>query len=241
MNIALKFRLLACLFFVCFCIQPVYAQNKEHNRTDSLQDCINKHYLKPSALIIPGSFLIYSGLTPAITGIQKLDDSLYMQIRKNHPAFHTNAEEYLMWAPSASIYIMDAVHLKTQHNFKEHLILDATSIIITGGAGYIMRLISKNISSYNTYHTQFPSGHTANAFRSAEFFHQELKNRNPVLSYGGYLVATSVGVLRIYNKDHLLSQVLAGAGLGILSTKVTYWIFDKIKCKKKTLQPNTSM
>jgi membrane-associated phospholipid phosphatase len=38
-----------------------------------------------------------------------------------------------------------------------------------------------------------------------------------------------VGVLRIYNKQHYLSEVIAGAGLGILSTKLTYWIFDKIK------------
>ena len=42
-------------------------------------------------------------------------------------------------------------------------------------------------------------------------------------------VATAVGVLRIYNRDHLLTEVLAGAGLGILSTKLTYWIFDKVK------------
>jgi membrane-associated phospholipid phosphatase len=45
-------------------------------------------------------------------------------------------------------------------------------------------------------------------------------------------VATGVGLLRIYNKNHLLSEVLAGAGLGILSTKLTYWIFDKVKEKR---------
>ena len=59
--------------------------------------------------------------------------------------------------------------------------------------------------------------------------HQELKEASPVLSYSGFLVAAGVGALRIYNDDHLLSEVLAGAGLGILSTKLTYWIFDKLK------------
>ena len=81
--------------------------------------------------------------------------------------------------------------------------------------------------------TKFPSGHTANAFRGAEILHQELKESNKLLSYSGYIVATAVGVLRIYNKDHLLSEVLAGAGLGILSSKLTYWIFDKVKSKRR--------
>jgi len=48
------------------------------------------------------------------------------------------------------------------------------------------------------------------------------------LSYSGYVVATGVGMLRIYNKQHYLSEVIAGAGLGILSTKLTYWVFDKV-------------
>src|ERR1019366_5980968 len=140
----------------------------------------------------------------------------------NHPGFHTNAEDYFMSVPSASIYLLDACKITTKHTFKEHLILDAGSIIITGGIGYAMRLISRNIKVYTTQNTKFPSGHTANAFRGAEILYQELRYKNKLLSYSGYLVATSVGVLRIYNKDHLLTEVLAGAGLGILSSKFTY-------------------
>ena len=138
-----------------------------------------------------------------------------------------------MWAPSASIYLLDALKVKTKHNFKEHLILDAGSILITGGFGYAMRLISRHINAYTIQGTKFPSGHTANAFRGAEILHQELKDNNEILSYSGYLAATAVGVIRIYNKDHLLTDVLGGAGLGILSTKLTYWIFYKVKYGKK--------
>ena len=191
------------------------------------------HYLKPTALIVPGTFLIYAGLKPVIHGIRKLDDTIYENVKANHPGFHTNVEDYLMWAPSASLYALDAFSIKTKHNFKEHLILDAGSIIITGGVGYAMRLVSRHIEVYKTYGTKFPSGHVANAFRGAELLHQELKNKNKLISYSGYVVATAVGVLRIYNKDHLLTEVLAGAGLGILSTKLTYWIFDKVKYAKK--------
>ena len=62
-----------------------------------------------------------------------------------------------MWAPSASVYAIDAFKVKTKHSFKEHLILDAGSIIVTGGLGYAMRLISRNSKGYNTYNTKFPS------------------------------------------------------------------------------------
>jgi membrane-associated phospholipid phosphatase len=208
----------------------------------SAQDTIVVHYpgpvppgkyLKPSAVILPTAMVLYGALKPSISGIRTLDDQVWNSIQTNHASFHTTADDYLMWAPTASIYLMDALHLKTKHSFTEHLILDAGSLVIAGGAGLVMRKISKGIDVYNTRGTKFPSGHTTNVFRGAEIFHQELKQSNNVLSYSGYLVATGVGVLRLYNKTHQLTEVLAGAGLGILSSKLTYWIFDKVKYKKK--------
>ena len=190
------------------------------------------YYLKPAAIIIPATFMLYGCLKPAVKGIQMIDNDMMVSVKKNYPNFHTNADDYLMWAPSASIYLMDALHVKTQHSFTQHLILDAGSVLIAGGVGFVMRKISGSIDVYNTKGTKFPSGHTTNAFRGAEIFHQEFKATNPVLSYSGYLVATTVGVLRVYNKNHLFTEVLAGAGLGILSTKLTYWIFNKVKYKK---------
>ncbi len=139
------------------------------------------HYLKPTALIVPGAFLIYGGLKPVINAIPKLDDRIWTHVQVYNPNFHTNAADYLMWVPSASVYAMDAFHVKTQHTFKEHIILDAGSILITGGIGYAMRKISQHIEVYNTHNTEFPSGHTANAFRGAEIVHQELKFSHPFL------------------------------------------------------------
>ena len=191
-----------------------------------------QHYLKAPALIIPATFLIYGGLKPVVNDISKLDNQIMAHVQQKYPHFHSNASDYLMWLPSATVYSLDAFKIKTAHSFKQHLILDAGSIAITGALGFGMRIISRNIKSFNTNNTDFPSGHTANAFRGAEILHQELKDQHPLLSYSGYIIATSVGVLRIYGKQHYFSQVVAGAGLGILSTKITYWIFDKIKDSK---------
>lgn len=190
-------------------------------------------YLKPGSLIIPGAFLIYGGLKPVINGIPKLDGTIMENVQKNHPDFHTNAADYIMWTPSASVYVLDALKIKSEHNFRQHLLIEGGSILITGGLGLGMRIISKNIKVYNDGDTKFPSGHTANAFRGAEILHQELKRNHPVISYSGYVAAAAVGLLRIYGKEHYLTEVIAGAGLGILSTKLTYWLFDKVKKDRK--------
>ena len=41
----------------------------------------------------------------------------------------------------------------------------------------------------------------------------------------GYLVAAGTGAFRIYNNKHWLTDVAMGAGIGVLSTKIAYWIF----------------
>jgi membrane-associated phospholipid phosphatase len=228
-----KIYFILTVLFLNFYSLPLFAQGSA-NISKPAFDTLNKnenreYYLKPPALIIPATFIIYGGLKPVINDISKLDNRIMSHMQERYPDFRGNAADYLMWVPSASVYAMDAFKVKTAHNFKQHLILDAGSILITGGIGLGMRIISSNIKGFDSGNTGFPSGHTANAFRGAEILHQELKQNNKLLSYSGYVAATAVGVLRIYGKEHYLSQVVAGAGLGILSTKITYWIFDKIK------------
>jgi membrane-associated phospholipid phosphatase len=228
-----RLHLFLLLLIFHFCYDTLSGQDSSAVKNFTIETIEQPyHYkspLKPASLILPGSLLLYGCLKPVINGIPRLDDRIYANVEQNYPGFHTNAADYLMWAPSASVYAMDAFHVKTMHNFREHLIIEAGSVLITGGIGYGMRIISRNIDVYKINDTKFPSGHTANAFRGAEILHQELKKTHPVWSYSGYVVATGVGILRIFGKEHLLSEVFTGAGLGILSTKLTYWIFNKVR------------
>ena len=50
-------------------------------------------------------------------------------------------------------------------------------------------------------------------------------------SIAGYSFATATGALRILNDKHWLSDVLAGAGIGILSTEVVYMVYPFIQKK----------
>lgn len=54
----------------------------------------------------------------------------------------------------------------------------------------------------------------------------ELVRREYGTGYGiaAYSVAAGIGVLRIWNDRHWLGDVLAGAGIGILSAEIGWWL-----------------
>ncbi len=54
---------------------------------------------------------------------------------------------------------------------------------------------------------------------------------SPWYGVAGYSIAGATGALRMMNNKHWFSDVLAGAGVGILSTKLTYFVYPFIKNK----------
>ncbi len=59
------------------------------------------------------------------------------------------------------------------------------------------------------------------------------------LAYSGYLFSTATALLRITNNKHWISDVLAGAGIGILVINIVYYIeplknWDPLKLNGKT-------
>ena len=77
----------------------------------------------------------------------------------------------------------------------------------------------------------FPSGHTAAAFMGAEFLWQEYKDVSPWYGIGGYVIAAGTGALRAWNNKHWVWDVVFGAGLGMLCTKLAYRLYPSVQCK----------
>lgn len=133
--------------------------------------------------------------------------------------FH--ADDYLQYLPFASYLVLGAAGVQSDHHFTERVIALGGSYLAMGilvnGVKYTVREMRPDGSSRNS----FPSGHTATAFMGAELVRLEYGN-----GYGlaAYTVATGIGVLRMYNNRHWLSDVLAGAGIGILSAEIGYWL-----------------
>lgn len=95
--------------------------------------------------------------------------------------------------------------------------------ILVNGIKYSAKEMRPDGSTRNSW----PSGHTATSFVGATLLHKEYGlTRSPWYSVAGYGVATATGVMRVLNNRHWVSDVMSGAGLGILSTELGYAIGD---------------
>jgi len=75
--------------------------------------------------------------------------------------------------------------------------------------------------------TSFPSGHAQTAFTLAT----ALTILFPRWGIPAFLVAGAVGISRIVLTSHYLSDVIAGAGVGILFTLAVKYLFDRKQIK----------
>jgi len=94
---------------------------------------------------------------------------------------------------------------------------------IVNGIKYSAKEMRPDGSTANSW----PSGHTATAFVGATLLHKEYGlTRSPWFSVAGYGVATATGVMRVLNNRHWISDVMSGAGIGIMSTELGYALCD---------------
>ena len=157
--------------------------------------------------------------------------SIKNEIREDHPFFRTKIDDYLQYAPALAAYGLDAMGIKGRNNFRDRTMIYLLSNIMLTTTVFSVKKLSQQLRPDGSNHFSFPSGHTAEAFASAEFLYQEYKDVSPWYGVTGYVIAAITGYLRMYNNKHWLGDVVAGAGIGILSTKVAYWISPVIKRK----------
>ena len=81
--------------------------------------------------------------------------------------------------------------------------------------------------------------HTATVLMGAEYFNKEYKDVCPWIGYWGYATAAATRYMIIYNDRHYLNDVIAGACVGVMSTKLAYWLYPKIFNKSKCKQDMT--
>lgn len=224
------------LFLLIFLTAQIKAQvDTSHFVKDSSKSIVIKdeRYISFKHVVIPSTFVVYGFLRNVIQPIKKLDESNRDAILSKNAGFHSSVDDYLQLAPTTSLLLMNAAGLKMEHPFKQQMLLHLMSTSVMAGSVLVIKKLTNQYRPDGSDRSSFPSGHTATAFVGAEMVHQELKNTHPILSYSGYVFATATGIFRMYNNKHWLSDVIAGAGFGILSTKASYWIFEKVKSKKQ--------
>lgn len=184
---------------------------------------IIRPYLLPAMAIAYG----FTGLENH--GIQNLDFEVKEELYLEHAHEKFHLDNYLQFAPGVAVYGLNAFGIKGKNNFRDRSAIYLMSNLILNSSCQVVKHITKVERPDGSSFTSFPSGHTSEAFASAEFLRQEYKNISPWYGIAGYGVAAATGYMRMYNNKHWLSDVVAGAGIGIASTKLSYWLYPKIK------------
>jgi membrane-associated phospholipid phosphatase len=199
------------------------------NFQDSIPDssAVKKLKFNPKQLILPTALIGFGVIGINNDKLKDLNAEISEEVVE-HIDKQITIDDFTQYAPVVAVYTLGAFGIKGKNNLKDKSIILATSFLLmtvtVTGLKSVTKVERPDLSSNNS----FPSGHTATAFMGAEFMYQEYKDVSVWYGVSGYAIATFTGVFRMYNNRHWLTDVVAGAGIGILSAKAGYWLFPTV-------------
>lgn len=183
-----------------------------------------KSFVIPVALITTGAL--------GISGEFFISNPEIKEERDEHfKNFKTSIDNYLQFAPVAAGYAM--LINNPQHRFLVYTKKVVLTEIMMNALVFPAKHLIKEKRPDTGAPTSFPSGHTAQAFAGATIFCDEFAQHNLLLSASVYSGAAAIGVLRVLNNRHYACDVIAGAGFGVLSAKLSEWIIEPHGKKSK--------
>lgn len=166
--------------------------------------------------------ITYIGVPLVVAGlvVQERDHG-FRHLRNDYvPSFRFRYDDYLQYAPAALMLGLKIGGVRGRSSWGRMLVSDAFSVALMAGAVNSLKYTCRMPRPDGSNNKSFPSGHTATAFMAATMLHKEYGGRSPWYSIAGYSMATVTGVSRMLNNKHWLSDVLVGAGIGILGVSV---------------------
>lgn len=201
--------------------------------TDSLKVIKNQQAAvfkkKPSKFVLPAAMFGVGALALESRPLMNLNRFVRQKVLETKPNVDNHFEDRLRHLPSATAFFLQAVGIKGKHNFIEKAAVYALATTIADQTASRLKTVSRHQRPDGSDFRSFPSGHTTTAFVAAEFLRKEYGHTSPWLVVGGYTAAAATGALRVYHNKHWLTDVVAGAGVGILSTDLAYFVYSKAK------------
>lgn len=209
---------------------PTYSLRIE--RKDSLPASVTNSFSRRLDRLSSSRFyqMTYIGVPLVVGGlIVKSEDDHFRSLRNDFlPRFNRHADDYMQYAPAAIMLGMKAAGVQSRSSWGRMLVSDAFSAILMGSVVNTLKRTTNVERPDGSNRHSFPSGHTATAFMTATMFNKEYGHKSPWIGVGAYGMATATGLMRMANNKHWLSDVLTGAGIGILSTEIGYYLADLI-------------
>lgn len=209
-------RKLLYTLITLYCVSPLQAQVPN----DSL---IVTSDFKAGEVIMPLS-LIGAGTLGFIEPFKSSRYEVRDYLNEWRGDHRVTVDDYLQYVPLGSIYGLSLLGAEAKHNYIDRTLELATSYVALGIMVNAVKYTVREPRPDGSANNSFPSGHTATTFMGAELVRIEYGDDSPWISVGAYTIATAVGVLRVYNNRHWFTDVFAGAGIGILSARIGYWL-----------------
>ena len=141
--------------------------------------------------------------------------------------FKTSIDDYTQFFGPAMVVGLKIGGVEGRSDWPRLLASSALSYGIMAAFVNGIKYTAKEMRPDGSTANSWPSGHTATSFVGATILHKEYGlTRSPWYSVAGYGVATATGVMRVLNNRHWISDVMSGAGLGIISTEFGYAFAD---------------
>lgn len=177
--------------------------------------------------IILVSVLFCTGLSCFAQMPRNIDQDIHALRTAAFSGFNCEADDYLQYSPAALMLGLKACGYEGRTGWAQMIVADVFSVaIMTGVTQSIKYAVDRPRPDGSS--RSFPSGHTGTSFMAATMLHKEYGWRSPWWSIGGYSVAAFTGISRILNDRHWMSDVVAGAAIGIGSVHLGYWLSDLI-------------
>ena len=181
------------------------------------------------SFVLPATMIAYGFVSLKTDLLQDIDEQTQEEIWDDHPHHRVNIDNYLQFGPAVAVYALNAAGIRGAHNLIDGSALLIVSNIFLNITDFGLKEITHQRRPEGSDYFSFPSGHTAEAFANAEFLRLEYKDVSAWYGIGGYVMAAVTGYLRMYNDKHYLGDLFGGAGIGIASTDLSYWLYPKIK------------
>lgn len=194
----------------------------QDSSTDSIKTN-NDHEFKCTSLIIPSVLIGYGVIGIESDGLKIWNSEIKEELNESIDEKLT-LDDFSQYAPVLTVYTLEVFGIKGKHSLRYKTTILATSYLIMSTIVSSLKLTTNIERPDGSSNNSFPSGHTATAFMGAEYLWQEYRDVSIWYGISGYIVATGTGFFRMYNDRHWFTDVVAGAGIGILSNKMAYWI-----------------
>ncbi|MCC3160173.1 phosphatase PAP2 family protein [Hymenobacter sp. 15J16-1T3B] len=173
------------------------------------------------ATIVPAVLIGYGAYTFNGGGFYT-NQQANRDIHRLFPTYRTHLDNVLIFAPYAELGLVALAGVESRNDRLNTLLVIGKSELIMLASVYAVKALTREERPDGSDNLSFPSGHTAQAFLAASIVHNEFRDKSQWYGIGAYTIATGVGALRMINTKHWQSDVVAGAGFGILSAHLAY-------------------